>query len=680
MIKLLPTTSQQAIDILPRKYTINSDLVKNGNFVNGSDWTTEGDVSIGGGLATFTETSVLSRVVQSNVMVIGKQYRLTYEVKTKTSGGLRTSLFGSTSQNVDIPSEIGFNTFQGVSFQTDLKIKRSSDPTNLTLTNISVRESTSLEFITLVIIEDGTRKFQTITSVPYATNGNFLRLYCDFTILTEGNSYHFEVKQGTTLLYRDKIYCTSQTSKTVSHTLNTNKYTEVVGSDSVMPKYIIIGDTTTSSDSSSSDSSSDSSAVTLNYRFIYGVDTSVSNTEYYYYPLFATQEEANYLDSQSGGSGTSHTHTFIDDASNTTWYMPSTGGTHNGTQAPIGSQYSEITSSGFIDTDGDGIYNYLDTDDDGDGVVDSLDAFSLNSAETLDTDSDGIGNNADTDDDGDGQTDANETLYGSNPLDSSSTYADLDGDGIADSADSDRDGDGYANDNDYYPDDASQWQAPTTSFAGAILEFTTDGANQEVVIATQTWGSAPNYTIDWGDGNSETVTSTAFQTHTYSSAGTYDVKILGTFYRFRYSNLNDADKRSRLTDIKQWGNISYTTMEDAFKNCDGLTSITATDTPTIQSGGKLDRMFQYSSVTSINNVGNWDVSGISSMGDAFYDTLSNIDTTTYDALLIGWASQNLQSNVALNMGGSRYSSGAAATARQTLVNTYSWTITDGGQI
>jgi len=386
-------------------------------------------------------------------------------------------------------------------------------------------------------------------------------------------------------------------------------------------------------------------SVTLNYRFIFGVDSSISTTEYYYYPLFSTQTEANYFDSQNGGTGTSHTHTFVDDPSSLTWYMPTNGGTHSATSPPSGSEYTEITSYAYIDTDGDGILNAVDTDDDGDG-----------------------------------QTDANETLYGSDPLNSSSTYADLDGDGIADSADSDRDGDGYANDNDYYPDDVSRWEAPTSSFAGAILEFTTDGANQEVVIATQTWGSAPNYTIDWGDGNSETVTSTAFQTHTYTSAGTYDVKISGTFYRFRYSSLNDVSKRNRLTDIKQWGNISYTTMQDAFKFCDGLTSITATDAPTIQSGGRLERMFEYSAVTSINNIGNWDVSGISNMANAFYDTLSNIDTTTYDALLIGWATQNLQSNVSLNMGGSQYSSGAAATARQTLVNTYSWTITDGGQV
>ena len=649
MIKLLPTTSQQTIDILPREYTINSDLVKNGSFVNGSDWTTQGDVSISGGVATFDETDETTQISQDDVMIIGKQYRLVYEVKTKESGTLQTSLFGLISSNVNIPSNIGFNTFQGVAYQNGLNIKSGTNPTSLTLTNISVRESTSLEFITLTIIEDGTRKFQTITSVPYTTNGNFLRLYCDFTILTEGNSYHFEVKQGTTLLYRDKIYCTSQTSKTVSHTLNTNKYTEVVGSDSVMPKYIIIGDTTSSSDSSSSDSSSDSSSVTLNYRFIYGVDTSVSNTEYYYYPLFATEAEANYLDSQSGGSGTSHTHTFADDPTATTWYMPTTGGTHNATSPPSGSEYTEITSYAYIDTDGDGILNAVDTDDDGDG-----------------------------------QTDANETLYGSDPLDSSSTYADLDGDGIADSADSDRDGDGYANDNDYYPDDASQWEAPTPSFAGAILEFTTTSANQQVKIGTRTYGvsggNTPNYVVDWGDGNSDTITSLTTPTHTYSNSGSYDVQISGTFTRFRFGAGLSGAERNALTDIKQWGNLTYETMEDAFKSCDGLSVLTATDTPTIASGGKLKNAFAYSNVVTIPNLGSWNVASISDFSNAFIDSVYPLDTTTYNSLLIGWATQNLQSNVSLNMGGSQYSSGAAATARQTLVSTYSWTVADGGQI
>jgi hypothetical protein len=48
-----------------------------------------------------------------------------------------------------------------------------------------------------------------------------------------------------------------------------------------------------------------------------------------------------------------------------------------------------------VDTDGDGIGNNADTDDDGDGVLDTVDAFPLDSSESADTDNDGTGDNAD---------------------------------------------------------------------------------------------------------------------------------------------------------------------------------------------------------------------------------------------------------------------------------------------
>ena len=79
-------------------------------------------------------------------------------------------------------------------------------------------------------------------------------------------------------------------------------------------------------------------APTLYYRYIESPD---GNFEY---PLFATAEEANYVDTQNGGSGTSHTHTYEDDPTNTTWYMPDTGGEMTGTAAPTGQAYTEITS------------------------------------------------------------------------------------------------------------------------------------------------------------------------------------------------------------------------------------------------------------------------------------------------------------------------------------------------
>ena len=80
-----------------------------------------------------------------------------------------------------------------------------------------------------------------------------------------------------------------------------------------------------------------------------------------------------------------------------------------------------------VDTDSDGLGNNIDLDDDGDGVIDSQDAFPLDAIETQDTDSDGIGNNADTDDDGDNVPDVIDAY----PLDSRYS-ADTDNDGLPD--------------------------------------------------------------------------------------------------------------------------------------------------------------------------------------------------------------------------------------------------------
>lgn len=74
-------------------------------------------------------------------------------------------------------------------------------------------------------------------------------------------------------------------------------------------------------------------APTMYFRYIESPD---GNFEW---PLFATAEEANYYDLNHGGTvgtGTSHTHTYADDPTNTTWYMPDTGSTMTDTSAPSG--------------------------------------------------------------------------------------------------------------------------------------------------------------------------------------------------------------------------------------------------------------------------------------------------------------------------------------------------------
>lgn len=94
-----------------------------------------------------------------------------------------------------------------------------------------------------------------------------------------------------------------------------------------------------------------------------GVEAEASATFYYvespdtefHYPLFKTADEANAFDLENGGTGTSHTHTYADDLSNTTWYMPDTLGVMSGSSAPVNGVYGTSTNV---------IWNIQTTEDD----------------------------------------------------------------------------------------------------------------------------------------------------------------------------------------------------------------------------------------------------------------------------------------------------------------------------
>ena len=105
--------------------------------------------------------------------------------------------------------------------------------------SIIPREYTEASDLELVIKEDGTRKTETLEALTSTINGNFLDIDCTFSILSEDSAYSIEIKQGDILLYRDKVYCTSKTDTTLSHTLNTDQYNNY-DSETEGQQYIII--------------------------------------------------------------------------------------------------------------------------------------------------------------------------------------------------------------------------------------------------------------------------------------------------------------------------------------------------------------------------------------------------------------------------------------------------------
>ena len=86
----------------------------------------------------------------------------------------------------------------------------------------------------------------------------------------------------------------------------------------------------------------------------------------------------------------------------------------------------------------------------------------------------------------------------------------------------------------------------------------------------------------------------------------------------------------------------------------------------------------------------WDISGLPYSTGNFSTFITSGDLVNfpvglsrdnYDALLIGWAAQAPTQGEIISFGTSQYTlGGAAEAARNTLVNTYNWTITDGGGV
>jgi surface protein len=75
------------------------------------------------------------------------------------------------------------------------------------------------------------------------------------------------------------------------------------------------------------------------------------------------------------------------------------------------------------------------------------------------------------------------------------------------------------------------------------------------------------------------------------------------------------------------------------------------------------------------NIGGWNVTALSDA--AFMFNIVSLSTPNYDALLIGWNNQTLLSGVPFSGGNSNYCFGESA--RQQMIDTDGWTITDGGK-
>jgi len=122
-----------------------------------------------------------------------------------------------------------------------------------------------------------------------------------------------------------------------------------------------------------------------------------------------------------------------------------------------------------------------------------------------------------------------------------------------------------------------------------------------------------NYTVDWGDGTSDTGIIGDF-THTYTVPGQYTVQISGDFPAIYFNNAGD---RRKILEILGWGSIAWQSMEDAFHGCENL-NFDAIDSPNLSGATSLRNTFRR--CTSFNGIlNNWNVSTITDLSGTFAD-------------------------------------------------------------
>lgn len=74
--------------------------------------------------------------------------------------------------------------------------------------------------------------------------------------------------------------------------------------------------------------------------------------------------------------------------------------------------------------------------------------------------------------------------------------------------------------------------------------------------------------IDWGDGTVETVT-TVSPTHTYATAGAYQIAVTGTMTRIYFNNGGDKDL---VISLDNWGNTGIVDIYEAYHGCSNMVS------------------------------------------------------------------------------------------------------------
>ncbi|WP_369012547.1 BspA family leucine-rich repeat surface protein [Flavobacterium anhuiense] len=171
---------------------------------------------------------------------------------------------------------------------------------------------------------------------------------------------------------------------------------------------------------------------------------------------------------------------------------------------------------------------------------------------------------------------------------------------------------------------------------GALLQNTIFGRNKNVFVST--WrtsnvstGSSTstqiklplvstgtyNFTVDWGDGTSNKITTwnQTQVTHTYTVAGDYIIKINGTCTGWQFNNTGD---RLKILSIQSWGKLRLGNTGNYFWGCANLNLSSVSDTLDLSGTTNMNLMFSgCTSLTTVNRIVEWNTGTVTRMQSSF---------------------------------------------------------------
>ena len=129
-----------------------------------------------------------------------------------------------------------------------------------------------------------------------------------------------------------------------------------------------------------------------------------------------------------------------------------------------------------------------------------------------------------------------------------------------------------------------------------------------------------NYSWTGTGGTSGSGTITTSGQYTISglpASGIVELSIDANLQSLSFYSASHTDN-VKVIDVKQWGDVAWTTMANAFRGCVNLANITAADTPNLLWVTDMSNLFY--GATNLNgptNIGQWDVSGVKTMANMF---------------------------------------------------------------